>query len=225
MPSIVLVRHAQASFGAADYDVLSELGHEQVAAVAQALDRRGMRVEKIVSGSLRRQLDTAAEFAQLAGHEVEVDARWNEYASDAVLVHHAETDARLERGEGAPEISSRDFQTLLEGALTAWIAAGDDSPADVTWPAFASGVRDALAAAADGLGSGATALVFTSGGPIAAICSRLLGCPPEALVTFNRVAINTGMTKIAVGRGGMTLVSFNEHEHLEGDAARLLTYR
>jgi broad specificity phosphatase PhoE len=225
MPSIVLVRHAQASFGAADYDVLSDLGHEQVEAVARALDRRGMRVERIVSGSLRRQRDTAAPFAALAGLEVEVDPRWNEYESDAVLVHHAETDVRLDHAEGARTVSSREFQPLLEAALLDWIARGDDSPADETYPAFAARVRDALTAAADGLGSGATAVVCTSGGPIAAICGRLLGAGPESLVTFNRVAINTGMTKIAVGRGGMTLVSFNEHEHLEGEAARLLTYR
>jgi broad specificity phosphatase PhoE len=225
MPSLVLVRHAQASFGTADYDVLSELGHEQVAAVARALDRRGMRVERIVSGSLRRQRDTAKPFAELAGLEVEVDAGWNEYSSDAVLVHHAKTDVRLDHAEGAPQISSRDFQPLLESALLDWIARGDGSPAEETWPAFQARVRAALTAAAEGLGSGATAVVCTSGGPIAAICSALLGCAPEALVTFNRVAINTGLTKIAVGRGGMTLVSFNEHEHLEGEAARLLTYR
>lgn len=225
MPSIVLVRHAQGSFGSADYDVLSELGHEQVTAVAHALDRRGMRVEKIVSGSLNRQLGTAKPFAELAGLEIEVDPRWNEYSSDAVLVHHGDTDVRLDRTEGAPPISSRDFQPLLERALLDWIASGDDSPADVTWPQFRDGVRDALRAAADGLGSGATAVVCTSGGPISTVCLSLLGCGPESLVTFNRVVINTALTKVAVGRGGMTLVSFNEHEHLEGEAARLLTYR
>ena len=37
MPSILLVRHAQASFGAADYDVLSERGHEQVTALVAGL--------------------------------------------------------------------------------------------------------------------------------------------------------------------------------------------
>jgi hypothetical protein len=41
-------------------------------------------------------------------------------------------------------------------------------------------------------------------------------------VAFNRVTINTGLSKVAVGRSGMTLVSFNEHGHLGDD---LLTYR
>lgn len=225
MGLIVLVRHGQASFGAEDYDVLSDRGAEQVACVHEAVARLGLEAPVLVSGGLRRQRDTAAPIAELAGLEVEIDPRWNEYASDGVLAHHADTDARLERPDGAPELSSRDFQPLLEAALLDWIARGADSPADETWPDFAGRVKGALQAVTEGLGSGATAVVCTSGGPIAAICLTLLGSGPEALVTFNRVAINTGMTKIAVGRGGMTLISFNEHEHLEGEAAHLLTYR
>jgi broad specificity phosphatase PhoE len=227
MPSLVLVRHAQGSFGGASYDVLSALGHEQVQAVAAALDRRGMRVERIRSGTLRRQLDTAGPIADLAGLPVEVDARWNEYDVGDILNHHSTTSAREQRhpSDVSPQISSRDFQLLLEKALLEWIAAGDGSPAREPWPAFAARVRAALADAVAGLGSGGTAVVATSAGAIAAICVALLGTAPSALVDFNRVAINTGLTKVVLGRGGNTLVAFNEHSHLEGAATQLLTYR
>ena len=227
MPSLILVRHAQASFGGEDYDVLSELGHEQVGAVAAELARRGMRVEKVISGSLRRQLDTAAPIAAHAGLEVEVDERWNEYDSADVLSNHSTSDVREEHrpGDATPQISSRDFQVVLEKALLGWIAAGEDGPADEPWPRFAERVRGALKDAADGLGSGATAIVSTSGGVIAAVCGALLGADATSLVAFNRVTINTGLTKVTVGRGGITLVSFNEHAHLEAEASRLLTYR
>jgi broad specificity phosphatase PhoE len=226
VPSIVLVRHAQGSFGGASYDVLSEVGHEQAAAAAAELQRREVTVARVLSGTLRRQLDTARPIATAFGLDVALDGRWNEYSADDILAHHSTTDARMDRtGDDAVEISSRDFQALLEGALNAWIDAGADGPADEPYPAFAARVRAALEAAADGLGSGAAAVVSTSGGPIAAICAALMGAPPASLVQFNRVAINTGITKVTAGRGGLTLISFNEHSHLDGPARSLLTYR
>ncbi len=75
------------------------------------------------------------------------------------------------------------------------------------------------------VGSGESAVVVTSGGVLAALCVGLLDLPPTALMTFNRVCVNTGVTKVAHGRRGSTLVSFNEHAHVDGDAAALLTYR
>jgi broad specificity phosphatase PhoE len=226
MPAIVLVRHAQGSFGAASYDVLSELGHRQADAVAAELVRRELSVSRVLSGTLRRQVDTARPIAAAFGLDVVLDERWNEYAGDDILVHHSTTDARIERrNDDAVEISSRDFQALLEVGVTAWIDAGADSTAAEPYPAFAARVREALVAAADELPRGGAAVVSTSGGPIAAICAALLGAPPTSLVQFNRVAINTGITKVTAGRGGMTLISFNEHSHLDGPARSLLSYR
>ena len=226
MPSVVLVRHAQGSFGGASYDVLSDTGHEQAIAVAAELQRREVKVARVISGTLQRQIDTAAPIGAAFGLPVATDERWNEYSSDGILEHHSTTEFRIDqRDDHAVEMTSRDFQELLEAALNAWIGAGDDSRATETHPSFVARVRGALTDAAGGLGSGAAAVVSTSGGPIAAICSALLGAPPTSLVQFNRIVINTGITKVAVGRAGMTLISFNEHAHLDGPAGRLLTYR
>ena len=45
MSSILLVRHGQASFGAADYDVLSPTGHEQSRVLGSALAARGVTAD------------------------------------------------------------------------------------------------------------------------------------------------------------------------------------
>ena len=227
MPSILLVRHGQASFGGESYDVLSDRGRLQAEVVADDLLARGVRIDRLISGGLTRQLDTAAAIAARTGLEVHVDPRWDEYTTADVLSHHSETDVREERAPGAPtpEISSRDFQGLLEEALLGWIDAGDDGGAEEPWTAFAGRVEAALREAAEGLGSGETAVVSTSGGVIAAACVALLGVPARAMVAFNRVSVNTGITKIAVGRGGVTLVSYNEHGHLDRHPEDLLTYR
>ncbi|MEA2145921.1 MAG: hypothetical protein QOG59_1508, partial [Solirubrobacteraceae bacterium] len=133
-----------------------------------------------------------------------------------------------------PAVSSRAFQDLLEQALTSWIEAGSDSRtaetgspgrAPESWPQFVARTHAALGELAGSLSSGETGLVFTSGGVLAAICAGLLGLGPSGFLALNRVAVNAAITRIAHGRRGATLISFNEHGHLERRDGALVTYR
>ena len=217
MPVVLLVRHGQASFGTADYDNLSELGREQSTAVGVELARRALRDPVAVTGTLRRQQDTAALALTAAGLDVQptVDGRWDEYQHLTLVKRYIPPDQAEYDG------SSRGLQPLLDRALAAWVDHGDEGG----WPAFSGGAAAALHDLSSTLRSGQDAVVFTSGGIIAAICARLLGAGAPAVVALNRVTANGAITKITVGRGGTSLVSFNDHAHLEGDARRLLTYR
>ena len=250
MSVVYLVRHGQASFGAADYDVLSELGHRQAALAGAALRERGVDVSLAVSGTLRRQRETAAAAlaayagAQAAAQPVagggaglalagdagawtgesEIDARWNEYDQDWLasgVTDPAKPPAQ--RVSTSSGISSRDFQRLLDTALLDWITR--DAGGSGSYRAFSDRVINALDGLFGRLGSGETAVVFTSGGPIAAVCARLLGLAPESLVQLNRVAINAGLTKIVSGRSGASLISFNEHAHIDAAGREFLSYR
>lgn len=212
MPTLLLVRHAQGSFGGADYDVLSERGHEQATAFADELEARGANVTRLVSGSLARQRDTLTPVAERLGLELETDPRWNEYDSNDIVEGHASPSGFAG--------TQREFQALLEGALLAWV-----SQADGTWPAFRDRIDAALSELTASLASGETAVVSTSGGPIAAVGVALLGLPPERLVALNRVTVNAGVTKVVTGASGATLVTFNEHGYLERQGRSLLTYR
>jgi broad specificity phosphatase PhoE len=227
VPAIFLARHGQASFGTADYDVLSPRGLEQTAALAADLERRGVRIDLVVSGSMTRQRGTAEPVAATMGCALEIDPRWDEFDSADVFAHHSSSAIREERpaGSTAPAISSREFQAILDTALHAWIDAGDGSATTETWPAFARRSAAACAALMDALGEGGTALVSTSGGVIAAICAALLEVPDATAVALNRVSANTGVSRVVQGRSGTTLVSFNEHAHLERDGRSLVTYR
>ena len=212
MPTLLLVRHAQGSFGGADYDVLSERGHEQATALADELGARGVNVTRLVSGSLARQRDTLAPVAERFALELEADPRWNEYDSGDII-----------EGQASPSGfagTQREFQALLDGALVAWVTKAEGS-----WPAFRDRIDDALAELMASLASRETAVVSTSGGPIAAVGVALLGLPPERLVALNRVTVNAGVTKVVSGASGATLVSFNEHGYLERQGHSLLTYR
>jgi broad specificity phosphatase PhoE len=227
VPTILLIRHAQASFGEADYDVLSDLGHRQVEALARSLGRRGITPDLVVTGALRRQRDTAGPWAPPAGPRAVVDERFDEYDDDDVLGHHSSSTVRLRRtpSEAGSAPTSREFQVLLDGALQNWVEAEGASPAVRPWPVFLGGIDAALDDVAGRLGKGQTAFVFSSSGVIAAAAALLLGAPAETFVALNRVSINAAVTKVIVGSRGRTLVSYNGHGHLEGGDGSLVTYR
>ena len=227
MPSVLLVRHAQASFGGENYDVLSDHGAVQVEALVEDLRRREVGIASVIAGSLERQKDTARPVAEALGLELRSDPRWDEYVTRDILAHHGDEQVSEERQprDDSPPVSSRDFQAILERALHAWIEAGEGGPADEPYTAFAGRVEAALREVVQNLGSGETALVCTSGGPIAVACTKLLQVSAATFVAFNRVTVNTGITKVVVGRGGTSLVSFNEHAHLERADGSLVTYR
>jgi broad specificity phosphatase PhoE len=225
MPSIVLIRHGQASFGAEDYDALSPGGHAQAEAVARELSRDGRPVERIVSGSLRRQRETAAPAASMLGLSVEVDSRLDEYDMDDILACHSDSQVRTDLQPGGRQVSSAEFQVALERGIRSWMAAGSDSAAGETWPQFAARTRAAIIELAAGLPSGTTGLAFTSAGVIAALCVSILEIPSETLVVLNRVAVNGAITLVASGRSGLSLISFNEHRYLERDPETTITLR
>lgn len=211
MPAVYLIRHGKASPEAEDYDALSPTGHKQASLLGAELLRRDLRVGRVVTGALRRQRQTAAAALAEAGLrlEPEVDQRWNEYDHLALL------EARPER-EGT-------FQDRLDASLASWIEAGGSGPG--TWPDFLTGAREALEDLAAGLGRGETALVFTSAGVIAAVCSTLVGSRTPGFLAMNRVVVNASVSKLLHGRGGTRLLSFNDHAHLERGGSALMTYR
>jgi len=215
MPVVHLIRHGQASFGAAEYDELSDLGREQSRTVGLALAEREVRIDRAVSGALRRQRDTAELCLKAAGLDCgfAVDDRFDEYDHLGLAEHLA--------GTSVPT-SSREFQAVLDAALGQWIS-GELAPAGMpSWPEFGDRVWAGLEEVLSGLGRGESGAVFTSGGAITTICARLLGLGPAGCVAMHRVVVNAGITKIVSGRGGIALISFNEHAHLP---QAQLTYR
>ncbi|MGW3339404.1 histidine phosphatase family protein [Streptomyces sp. NPDC001009] len=219
MPLISLVRHGQASFGARDYDALSDLGREQATAVGHELGRRGLREPHLICGTLSRQRDTAQLLADAAGFKEPLaeDPRWNEYDHLALLDHY--TDPDPER-----RADPRAVQGLLDRALAAWM--GDTERTGPTgWAAFEGGATTALTELSATLGQGRDAVVVTSGGVLAALCGALLSLPSAGVVALNRVTVNAAVTTLVVGGSGTSLLTFNDHAHFTGDRRRLLTYR
>ena len=212
MGQILLVRHGQASFGADDYDVLSPVGEEQAAVLGEFL--AGLTPDVVVHGTLKRQQRTAEIATAAAGWQVEprTDERWNE------IDHLAITDTHPKHFEGEP--NPRQFQEWFEAATARWASGEHDDDYSESFVQF----RERTEGALDDLLEAATAVVFTSGGPIAGLTARLLDAGTPTYHHLAAVVVNASVTKVVTGRRGTTLVSFNEHGHFEGRDG-LLTYR
>jgi broad specificity phosphatase PhoE len=225
--TLVLVRHGQASFGASDYDVLSETGRRQARAAGAALRERFGGVHAVVSGTMRRQRDTAAVCLKAMGLPAlwEEDAAWNEFDHEEVLraweprwADHAEFHRDLAGAGGEA------FERAFFAAVARWTGGAHDADYREPWPGFLARVDGAFARLPRV--PGGTTLVFTSGGPISAACRGPLGAPePSAVLAHAFRLANASVTMLETGPDGLTLRAFNEHAHLSRTHECLLTFR
>jgi broad specificity phosphatase PhoE len=219
MGVVLLVRHGQASFGARDYDVLSDAGLEQSRVLGRALAVQGVTPSVVVHGAMLRQRDTADAMAEGGGWTVtpELDEGWNEF--DHVAVVAQGVDRRAVGND------RRAFQRVFEEATARWSGGRHDDEYAESWPAFLGRANDALdrAFAREGV-----TVVVSSGGPIAAVAATLIDpvAPPDEIPrlwnAFNTVTANASVTRVLEGSTGRRLLSFNEHSHLPRE---LVTYR
>jgi broad specificity phosphatase PhoE len=204
MGAIYLVRHGQASFGAADYDRLSTHGEAQAQTLGRSMQARGIKPAVLVSGGLRRQRVTAEHLARGAGWSLRpsVDVRWDEF----------QLGAGIDTPGAVVGADNEAYQAVLEAGMRRWEL--DDAGAESARE-FDERSQRGLADVASSLGTGEDAVVVTSAGVISKIATSLLGSGTESWILLNRVCVNTGVTTLVNGRRGLSLLSFNEHSHLE----------
>jgi broad specificity phosphatase PhoE len=216
MGTITFVRHGQASFGASDYDQLSELGERQCAALGEYFAARGRRFDAVITGTLKRHAQSlAALSSRLPGLP---DARalpaLNEYDAEGLVRAVAATGPLPKHlPEHQPGADRREHFRLLRDALALWMRGELAVPGMPAWAEF----RGGIAAALDELRrSGADqVLVVSSGGPIATAIAHVLDAPPSAVVALNLQMRNSALTEITFTPARHWLVSFNGLPHLD----------
>ena len=217
MSVLYLVRHGQASFGTDDYDRLSDLGKEQSRITGRFLAAQGIEPDRIVHGEMLRQRQTAEGLLEGMGLSMDahVDSGWNEYAAWELTGVLDDVDPRA-------KYDSKIFQGELERGAARWASGEHDEDYRETYKQFTSRVERALDDAVAAMGSGQSTIVVSSAGAIAWTAARLIGGDFDQWMAFNRVTINTGITKIITGQSGTSLISFNDHGHQDPKDA---TYR
>ncbi len=211
MGTLYLVRHGQASFGAADYDQLSALGQQQSLRLGDYFRQKGLQFDAVLTGTLRRHLQTYAAIREGGAFDLEA-LQWpglNEFDSQAVIatVH----PYKLEKPD-TPELYRHHFRLLRDG-LTQWMN-GVVSPKGMpSYLEFQSGVTSAL----DHIRKNCegNVLLVSSGGPIATAIGHVLGTTPETTIELNMRIRNSAITEFAFSPKRHTLVTFNTLPHLE----------
>jgi broad specificity phosphatase PhoE len=240
--TIHLIRHGQASFGAADYDQLSSLGEQQVEHLRDHYARIRQPVDAIYSGTLNRQRSTAEILAKLHGGErrggggggggsdsIREHPALNEYDADILLRTHAELSglplAALRGPDAKPD--PRAFQRRLEQAGRAWIAGELDTLGVEPWRAFRARVAAGLEEIMRSEGRSRHVLVCSSAGTIGAAVGHVLGLDDEGALKLSWTLFNASITRIRYDDARRNLEVFNAVPHLEAqpDPRPLVTFR
>jgi broad specificity phosphatase PhoE len=211
MGRLFLVRHGQASFGADDYDQLSAMGHRQCVRLGEYFRAKGLRFDAVLTGTLRRQVQSYEGIAQ--GLQARVEPMlWpglNEYDSHAVIatVH----PQPLEK-PGSPEMVRHHFRLLRDG-LQQWMAGITEPVGMPSYKDFVAGVVGALDHVRthhDG-----DVLLVSSGGPISTAVAQLMGATPEASIELNLRIRNSSVTEFVFTPKRHSLVTYNTLPHLD----------
>jgi broad specificity phosphatase PhoE len=231
MSVLTLVRHAQASFHAADYDELSALGREQARLLGEFWALRRTDFDAVYCGPRVRQRHTAEIVGAVC---TQAGRNWPE---PVVLAELDEYDLGGMLGNLAPELSRRDaafaelqacyrrdadgpgrmrsFQRVFEALTMHWATTPDTVAGVEAFAAFRDRVARSLRRVTEGQRSGRRVAVFTSGGVIGTAVRLALDAPDRIALELNWRVRNCSLTEFVFTKGRFTLDSFNGLPHLE----------
>ena len=230
MAQLLLVRHGQESFGASDYDKLSDLGVEQSRALGQFWARCDLPIDNMIAGSMRRHRETAEAVCEALpdAPPLQIDAGFNEYDFQDVMLRYRPDFAEggvMRRLVAEKSNPKQAFQELFSRATARWMNGESDDEYEECWPVFRDRVVAALQRILDDDSKRLTA-VFTSGGPIGTAIQWVLGLDNLQMQSLNWVIANSSVTAVLYRPGQVSLSYFNNFAHLQQTGDRsFISYR
>lgn len=224
MGNLYLVRHGQASFGAADYDNLSAMGVRQSEQLGAYFAKKKLVFEAALCGTLRRHEQTWKGIVQGMGEAAPAVSplAWpglNEYDSEAVIAAVCPHPLTV---PDSPEMIKHHFRLLRDG-LTQWMN-GVVSPQGMpSYAEFERGVVSAL----DHIRRHYTGnvLIVSSGGPISTAVGHILGTACETTIELNMGIRNSSLTELVFTPKRHMLLTYNALPHLDdAEYASWITY-
>jgi len=216
MTHLTLIRHGQAQTGAADeasYDKLSPLGHQQANWLGDHLKDHHAPYDRIISGAMRRQIETAQSMGLGLPHEH--DARLNE------IDYFGLAAAVKDRHNVPYPTNQAEFEAHIESIMLHWSAGdvGDEvEPFDAFMGRIESALREAHAL-------GGRTLLVTSTGVIASLVALALKLDRSSHSKVFLEIAHTSKHRISVGPDRLILRQYGALPHLETDArSHAVTY-
>lgn len=233
MTTLLLIRHGQASLGAADYDVLSPLGELQARRLGDHLAGMIAPPDLIVAGPRRRQRDTAAHLVAAARArgadfpEPIERAEFDEYPALAVMQQHlqrlaaedavlaAEVDRLQLHGPGTRE-HRQAFEAAFQRMMLHWHEQRVSDPEIEASATFIARVERGLHSLLTV--RRATILVVTSAGPVGVGLRVGLDLDAWSALRASFVVSNSSITELKSRGGPPMLTTFNALPHLRDPA-------
>jgi len=215
MSILLLMRHGQASFGTADYDLLTELGERQSIETGLHFARVGTGFDQVQMGPRRRHSATAAAaLSQMRDAPKPITlVGLDEFADASEVLEAAQHMRGLTVGPMAALPRSeqlRHYDALIE----AWMQGRAQIGGRPSAASFRAGVAGWLREVVARPARSHRLLAVTSAGVIAAAVAEVLELPVERMAQFTRVMRNASLTEIAFAAGRVSLMSFNSVTHL-----------
>ncbi|MGQ0503010.1 MAG: histidine phosphatase family protein [Panacagrimonas sp.] len=215
MSRLVLVRHAQASFGAERYDRLSELGCAQAQAVGRHFLAQGRHFDRVWIGPRDRHRLTARYALEPLGLDWQVphEPALDEFAEGQQVLASTGPQATASQSE-----SHRDAMRRYVARIDAWAEGREPIIGAPPVEVFRATVAEWLARATADSARGQSVLAVTSAGVVSAVVAIVLDLPNPKLATLMREIHNGSLTEFVFSPGrAAALRSFNVGTHLPDD--------
>lgn len=238
MASLYLIRHGQASFGQADYDLLSEKGQKQAHVLGQSWRAQG-QPSYCYCGSLLRHEQTKHHFFLGLDQAQPVSVShsgFNEFDHQDILIKYQpkwraydEMQAHFRR---FPD-PKKALATAFDSAVIRWMSGEHDEDYKESWPVFKVRCIQALqdvikqqtTIKQDNPEIHQDIVVFTSGGPITVMLSHVLGLDRQQGLALNQQLRNTSVTKLLFDKHRVSVDFYNNYSHLSQHNAELISFR
>lgn len=233
MSKLYLIRHAQASFLAENYDNLSEHGHLQSHVLGDYLVSKPILFDKVYVGPLKRQRQTYERVREAYEKRsvpfpdaIEVE-ELREYkgmntmhvVKEELTKHHASFKQWFEEMDQHPSHKTKMKMTLAYLQMWSTDTLGFQLPAGTqSFADFRKTAELGLDIVLNGNEKGKTIAAFSSGGCIAAMLAKIMGVEdPSKAIGFNLVMLNTAISEVLFSGSRLSLQSFNTLPHLTED--------
>lgn len=229
MSKLYFFRHAQASFGADNYDALSDKGIQQTVLLGNHLVAKKFKFDKVFVGPLERQKHTFEIVKDIFTKNnlsmpapIMVDGlreHVGHIALDKILPQLQETEpyikAMVAKTKANPKRARANRLLVFQHFMNEWVEGKIEVDGVVSWKDFREHVRGGLNTILKSTDSGETNAAFTSGGTISSIASEALQISDEKIVANLNFSIrNTSYSSFFYSKGRFNLLGLNEIPHL-----------
>ena len=237
MSKIYLIRHAQASFLADDYDNLSEKGILQSEALGRYFAKNDIHFDKIFIGKLKRHQQTFDGFVhEFSSKNIELPKpiyleELNEHhALDALTFYYKDFITQYDEAKKLfneidkdSSLKRRNSILIFELFLKAYVSGkyAINHKTIQSWSSFRKQTKKGITSILQNTDKGEIIGVFTSGGTKSSIIGDVLGVTEEKIAELNLAIRKTSFSQLLYSENRLNLLSLNETPHL---SKKLITF-